>query len=341
MTHDGSHTYYYDAENHLIQIDGTLGTCSTATACYVYDYAGRRVQRTQCSGTPANYLYDLDGRVNSEIDLAQGSFDNSNHKLGWVASYIYSDGSLLAEYANSTTYFVHQDHLSSTRLLTDVNGCVVDSLDYLPYGESYFYTPSCSASAISLKFTGKERDAESNLDNSQARYYSSQQGRFMLADPAGIAAVDPSNPQTWNQYAYVLETNGIPNGLQIPTLGLPGLIMPGNGGCTYGSGSCGRIIFGFQGPAIPSEVEGGADALAWLIRLIWPITLAKGGASQNPKPTWVRQVPRAGETADEFTQRVCRERYPEDNGASCGKGGASEYNRIRKWAQDWIKRHSR
>ena len=24
MTHDGSHIYYYDAENHLIQIDGTF-----------------------------------------------------------------------------------------------------------------------------------------------------------------------------------------------------------------------------------------------------------------------------------------------------------------------------
>ena len=182
MTHDGSHIYYYDAENHLIQIDGTLGTCSTATACYVYDYGGRRVQRTLGGGTPANYLYDLDGRVNSEIDLAQGSFDNSNHKLGWVASYIYLGGSLLAEYANSTTYFVHKDHLGSTRLLTDMNGCVVDNLDYLPYGELYSYTPSCSAPDIALKFTGKERDSESGLDNFGARYDSSQYGRFMTPD---------------------------------------------------------------------------------------------------------------------------------------------------------------
>ena len=143
----------------------------------MYDYGGRRVQRTLGGGTPANYLYDLDGRVNSEIDLAQGSFDNSNHKLGWVASYIYLGGSLLAEYANSTTYFVHKDHLGSTRLLTDMTGCVVDNLDYLPYGESYSYTPSCSAPDIALKFTGKERDSESSLDNFGARYNSSQYGQ--------------------------------------------------------------------------------------------------------------------------------------------------------------------
>src|SRR5690242_18335174 len=34
MTNDGNHTYFYDAENRLAQVDGTLGTCSTATACY-------------------------------------------------------------------------------------------------------------------------------------------------------------------------------------------------------------------------------------------------------------------------------------------------------------------
>jgi RHS repeat-associated protein len=30
------------------------------------------------------------------------------------------------------------------------------------------------------------------------------QGRWIQPDPAGMAAVDPSNPQTWNRYAYVI-----------------------------------------------------------------------------------------------------------------------------------------
>ena len=29
-------------------------------------------------------------------------------------------------------------------------------------------------------------------------------GRWMTPDPAGLAAVDPGNPQSWNRYAYVL-----------------------------------------------------------------------------------------------------------------------------------------
>jgi RHS repeat-associated protein len=53
------------------------------------------------------------------------------------------------------------------------------------------------------RFTGKERDTESNLYNSGARYYTSTYGRFMSADP-GNAGADPTNPQSWNMYSYVL-----------------------------------------------------------------------------------------------------------------------------------------
>lgn len=51
------------------------------------------------------------------------------------------------------------------------------------------------------KFTGKERDTESNLDYFGARHYSSTLGRFVQADTpmAGQFAADP---QSWNLYAY-------------------------------------------------------------------------------------------------------------------------------------------
>jgi RHS repeat-associated protein len=71
-----------------------------------------------------------------------------------------------------------------------------------------------------MKFTSKERDAETGLDYFGARYFSSAQGRFTSPDefPGGI--VDPftgtqvgqpgplpyadiTDPQTLNKYAYV------------------------------------------------------------------------------------------------------------------------------------------
>jgi RHS repeat-associated protein len=52
------------------------------------------------------------------------------------------------------------------------------------------------------KFTGKERDSESGLDNFGARYDSSQYGRFMTPDPLMIMKQKFTDPQRWNMYSY-------------------------------------------------------------------------------------------------------------------------------------------
>ncbi len=51
------------------------------------------------------------------------------------------------------------------------------------------------------KFTGKERDSETNLDYFGARYYGSSMGRFMSAD-LPFADWAFRNPQTLNLYTY-------------------------------------------------------------------------------------------------------------------------------------------
>jgi RHS repeat-associated protein len=43
-----------------------------------------------------------------------------------------------------------------------------------------------------------------SLDDFMYRRYSPTQGRWISPDPAGLGAVDPSNPQSWNRYAYAL-----------------------------------------------------------------------------------------------------------------------------------------
>jgi len=51
------------------------------------------------------------------------------------------------------------------------------------------------------KFTGYQRDTETGLDYTQARYYGNTQGRFTSPDPfSGSATI--ANPQTFNRYAY-------------------------------------------------------------------------------------------------------------------------------------------
>jgi len=66
-------------------------------------------------------------------------------------------------------------------------------------------------------FTGKERDTEPGLDYFGARYYGSSMGRFMSPDPSGLAYADPTNPQSFNLYSYVLNNPLVsidPDGLE-------------------------------------------------------------------------------------------------------------------------------
>jgi RHS repeat-associated protein len=66
------------------------------------------------------------------------------------------------------------------------------------------YMDDCSVqhAFLAYKFTGKERDSESGLDNFEKRYNASSMGRFMSPDPANFGALD-EHPQTWNAYSYV------------------------------------------------------------------------------------------------------------------------------------------
>jgi RHS repeat-associated protein len=60
------------------------------------------------------------------------------------------------------------------------------------------YGPAMNAGyVLSDKFTGKERDSETGLDNFLTRYFSSAQGRFTSPD-APFNDQDPSDPQSWH-----------------------------------------------------------------------------------------------------------------------------------------------
>ena len=185
LLNDGTHSYTYDAENHLIKVDGG------ATATYAYDANGRRVETINSEGT-FEKIYDLSGNVIADWN-ATGQMQG-----GWDVGYVYLFGRLAAVYEGDTTYFVGTDHLGSARALANPTGTIVDALNLLPFGEQLqgdTYTTH--------KFTGYERDTETGLDNAQARYYGSSMGRFMSPDPSGIGAADRSSPQGLNLYSYV------------------------------------------------------------------------------------------------------------------------------------------
>ena len=143
--------------------------------------------RKSAGGVTTDYVYDLSGNVIAE---RQGS--------NWTIGYVYLNGKLLAQYKDGTTHFAEKDHLGLTRLLTRVDATVLQTYDYMPFGEEY-----SGSSVTTYKFTGKQRDAESGLDYFGARHYSSLLGRFVSVDPSRVS-VQLFNPQSWNRYSYAL-----------------------------------------------------------------------------------------------------------------------------------------
>ncbi len=151
------------------------------------------------------YFYDADGRRIRATKKSNGTLTSST-------VFVYdSAGQLMAEYttpspASEGRQYLTQDHLGSTRLVTKATGTdlVFSRHDFMPFGEELArgangYGPS----ALAMKFTGKERDAESGLDYFGARYMSAAQGRFTSPDPLYIEAKRLLDPQSLNLYAYV------------------------------------------------------------------------------------------------------------------------------------------
>ncbi len=102
--------------------------------------------------------------------------------------------------------YYHRDALGNVRVVTDESGQVIERHDYLPFGEECT-TGACATNpgvgtGQPLKFTSKERDAETGLDYFGARYYGQRVGRFTTIDPVYTWRENLADPQRWNRYAY-------------------------------------------------------------------------------------------------------------------------------------------
>jgi len=172
---------------------------TTAGVTYTYDGDGRRVQKS--SGKLYWYGTGADPLV--ETDLAGNN----------PTEFVFFNGKRIARRdAAGAVFYFFSDHLSSSRVVTNATGTVVEDSDFYPFGGERSVVDLLSNQ--NYKFTGKERDSESGLDYFGARYYSFAHGRFASADPSALSE-DGANPQTWNRYSYVLNKplGGIdPNG---------------------------------------------------------------------------------------------------------------------------------
>lgn len=115
-------------------------------------------------------------------------------------------GGGLAIYTGSTPTYARPDWLGGSRLMTSSTQTMLHDSAYAPFGEQYS-TRNIGTSGF-YDFTGQQQwtvsGSSAALDDFPFRKYHPVQGRWISPDPAGMAAVDTTNPQTWNRYAYVM-----------------------------------------------------------------------------------------------------------------------------------------
>jgi RHS repeat-associated protein len=252
------HTYGWDADGNLLKVD-------SSTVVLIYDALDRMVEQTRGS-SHTEVVYAPYGAKLALMNTQ--SLLNAFAALPGGGSAVYNSSGL--------AYYRHPDHLGSSRLATTPSRTKYYDVAYAPYGEDYN-----GSGTADLSFTTQNQDTvgggwTTNLYDFLMREYRTGHGRWTSPDPAGMAAVEPTAPQSWNRYAYAINN---PMSYVDPL----GLQQSAPGHCQAGSGDpCGGPGAGGDGYALwgvygyTEQGDGPWGLIGWV--LDWQ---GWGGASGN------------------------------------------------------------
>ena len=168
LASDGARNLTYDPANRVATVNAA-GAMVTLT----YGADGARVKKNSVYGTT---LYPDAG---AEYDMAAQRFTRYPH--------------MDIKVVGTAKYFLHRDHLSSVRAVTDENGAIVESTRYAVFGES-----ANKAMTTQKNYIGERFDPETGLLYLNARYMDPKFGRFISPDDW-----DPTMEGVGtNRYAY-------------------------------------------------------------------------------------------------------------------------------------------
>ena len=216
---DGSHTYAWDADGKSVTADG---------AGLTFDALDRMVEQNR-SGTYTQIVYAPRGQ---KLALMNGQ--------SLVKAFVLLPGGATAVYGSAgLDHYRHSDWLGSSRFSSTPSRTMYSDVAYAPFGETY-----AQAGTADPSFTEENSDTAVGLYDFPDREYGTQ-GRWPSPDPAGLAAADLGNPQSWNRYAYVL---GDP---------LDNIDPTGDDTITISYSPCGSYLAMGASPALPCYVGGG------------------------------------------------------------------------------------
>ncbi len=212
QTWSNTQTLGYDYDNRMVNADNRNYTGSR----YGYDPDNKRVYT-------ADWTYDYNTSLTTVSNEVVYFFGVTGQRMAAYTLVAYaSPPTVTLTRANDRVYF-------GGKLIRGDSGQWADPDrlgsvgTYFPYGET--------RGGGGNMFATYTRDG-SGLDYADQRYYWSNLGRFMTADPSSSA--DPRNPQSWNRYSYVQgdAVNGIdPRGLYLQAPGDFGPFEDGDLGC--------------------------------------------------------------------------------------------------------------
>ncbi|UCV03882.1 RHS domain-containing protein [Dechloromonas denitrificans] len=227
--------FIWDGPGALKEIrQGSPGGALIAT--YDYDALGRRLKKTttaiaaQGAGTTL-YLYDQDDRLLSETD-GQGNPRRT---------YVWRDDipvAVIEHGPSASVLLLETDHLGTPRAARNAAGSIVwqwesDAFGATPANEDP--DGDGTATTINLRFPGQYYDRESGLHYNWHRYYDPRVGRYISADPIGLAG-------GLNTYSYVggnplsfVDPLGLAGALPSAPAGHPGYVPSGPGQGTVGA----------------------------------------------------------------------------------------------------------
>jgi len=216
--------FTYDANGNVV---GDIDPITSLGRSFTFNGDNKQTEVKRDGVTIGRYYYDGEGRRIKKVTDTE------------MTVFVYSAGKLIAEYSTELSQtpsvsYLTNDHLGSPRIITNENGQVNSRRDFMPFGEDIYQNVGGRTSGLKYgaseddvrqKFTGYQKDNETQLDFAEARMYENRFGRFTAVDPL-LASRKSANPQTFNRYVYVL---GMPLVLIDPTGEAPSTHIDENG----------------------------------------------------------------------------------------------------------------
>jgi RHS repeat-associated protein len=154
----------------------------TGTTHNAYAPDGHRIKEVRDHGEPTRYL-------NRYLE---------HTAAGLTKNYYAGDQLIARRDPTGALSYPLQDHLHSTRIVTDDTAGITARYDYEPYGK--VETDPANTNQIPQQWNGNRQEPDSGLTYMSARFYDPELGQFTTPD---TIIPDPYRPQSLNPYSYV------------------------------------------------------------------------------------------------------------------------------------------